>query len=161
MHRKWTYRHPHVRIILTVMKTNLLILTSIVSIGLTAGCHHHSRAEKAAAIGAASGAAVGAVLGNQSGNPQTGAVVGAAVGGVAGGAYGASRDRQADGNHALGSNDSGDDYYLSLMTPDELDILRARARASGQSDYQLTDFLTAQERANLRRRDPSAHQIGQ
>jgi uncharacterized membrane protein len=137
------------------MKTTILITASALVLSLSAGCHGRSKTQHDAAVGAATGAVIGAVIGNQSGNPRTGAAIGAAVGGVAGGAYGNRQDR------TLASSDSSSDYYLSLMTPDEVDILRARARASGRSAYELTDFLTPDERANLRRRDPSHHEIGQ
>jgi hypothetical protein len=46
------------------------------------------------------------------------------------------------------------------MTPDEVEILRARARASGRSSYELTDFLTSEERENLRRREARRREIG-
>ena len=59
-----------------------------------------------------------------------------------------------------GGYSSSENYYMSLMRPDEVDILRARARASGRSNYELTDFLTEEEKANLRRRDASRQEIG-
>ncbi|PTY05954.1 hypothetical protein DB347_15615 [Opitutaceae bacterium EW11] len=138
------------------MKTLQFLPAAAISILLAAGCSSASRTERSAAVGAATGAIVGGVIGNQSGNPRTGAAIGAAVGGVAGGAYGHSQEQRS----VSGGSSSSDDYYLSLMTPDEVDVLRARARASGRSDYRLTDFLTDQERENLRRRDASRREIG-
>ncbi|HEU5080249.1 MAG TPA: YMGG-like glycine zipper-containing protein [Opitutaceae bacterium] len=137
------------------MKTIPILSATVLSLSLLAGCHSASRTEKSAAVGAATGAVIGGVIGNQSGNPRTGAAIGAAAGAVAGGAYGNSQERR----RGLSANDT-DDYYMSLMTPDEIDILRARARASGRTSYQLTDFLTADERANLRRRDSERNEIG-
>jgi hypothetical protein len=148
---------PHGRhnsTLLITMKTIPSLSAAVFSLSLLAGCHSASRTEKSAAIGAATGAVIGGVIGNQSGDPRTGAAIGAAAGAVAGGAYGHSQDRRA-----LSANDT-DDYYMSLMTPDEIDILRSRARASGRTSYQLTDFLTADERANLRRRDRERTEIG-
>lgn len=138
------------------MKKILFVSSAAVSLVLAAGCSSASRTERSAAVGAATGAIVGGVIGNQSGNPRTGAAIGAAVGGVAGGAYGHNQERRM----SSGSSVSDEDYYMSLMTPDEVDVLRARARASGRSDYRLTDFLTAEERDNLRRRDASRREIG-
>lgn len=131
------------------MKTTLCISILTLSLVWGGGCSSRRKTERAAAVGAATGAVVGGVIGNQSGNPRTGAVIGAAVGGIAGGAYGSQQDRPA------ASNDSSA-YYMALMTPEEIETLRARARSSGNTEYPLTDYLTAQERANLRRRD-SAH----
>jgi len=135
------------------MKTILCASALAVSLCLATGCSSSRRTERSAAVGAATGAVIGGVIGNQSGNPRTGAAIGAAVGGVAGGAYGNSQDRR------ISANDSSD-YYLSLMTPDEVEVLRARARSSGSSQYDLTDYLTAQEKANLRRRDAAHREIG-
>lgn len=136
------------------MKTIMCVSVLAASLSLVgAGCHSRSRTERAAAVGAATGAVIGGVVGNQSGNPRTGAAIGAVAGGLAGGAYG-SRQEQA-----VASNDSSD-YYLSLMTADEVEVLRARARASGNSKYSLTDYLTEKERANLRHRDATQREIG-
>lgn len=137
------------------MKTLFCASALAVSLFLGAGCSSHPKRDRGAAVGAATGAVIGGVVGNQSGNPRTGAAVGAAVGGVAGGAYGSQRDRQLSSNSADSS-----DYYMSLMTPDEIDTLRARARSSGTSQYELTDFLTSQEKVNLRRRDAAHREIG-
>lgn len=137
------------------MKTIVFASAVTLVVCLGAGCSSR-RTERAAAVGAATGAVVGGVIGNQSGNPRTGAVVGAAVGGVAGGAYGAQKDREMASSTAEGS----DSYYLSLMTPEEMDILRARARSSGGHQYPLTDYLTEQEKENLRRRDSARREIG-
>ena len=135
------------------MKTTLYISTLALSVCLGTGCSSSRKTERAAAVGAATGAVVGGVIGNQSGNPRTGAAVGAAAGAVAGAAYGSQQDRQ------IASNDSSD-YYMSLMTPDEVDTLRARARSSGSSQSALTDYLTPQEKVNLRRRDAARREIG-
>lgn len=137
------------------MKTILCTSVVVLSLCMGAGCSSSRKTERAAAVGAATGAVIGGVIGNQSGNPRTGAAIGAAVGGVAGGAYGSQQERQLSSNSADSS-----DYYISLMTPDEIETLRARARSSGSSQYQLTDFLTSQEKANLRRRDAAHREIG-
>ncbi len=128
------------------MKTIFYLVALSLGLCLGTGCRSHSRTQRGAAVGAATGAIVGGVIGNQSGNPRTGAAVGAAVGGLAGGSYANRQDR------AVSSNESAD-HYLYLMTPEEIDILRARAQASGNSRYALTDYLTEQERINLRRRN--------
>lgn len=140
-----------------LMKTTFMTTVAILAVGMTAGCSSSSRTERSAALGAATGAVIGGVIGHQSGETGTGAAIGAAVGGVAGGAYGRRQDRALDSS----GYSSDDDYYMSLMRPDEVDILRARARASGRSNYDLTDFLTLEEKDNLRRRDTSRRGIGE
>lgn len=136
------------------MKTHVSLL--LLAAALASGCSSSSRTERSAALGAATGAVIGGVIGHQSGEAGAGAAIGAAVGGTAGGIYGNRQDR------ALGSNSAfeEEDYFMSLMRPDEVDILRSRARASGRSDYRLTDFLTEEERQNLRRRDSARSEIG-
>ena len=135
------------------MKTIYVITLAAITLGLGAGCSSSSRTQRSAALGAATGAVVGGVIGHQSGEAGAGAAIGAAVGGAAGGMYGRNQER------ALGS-DTSENYYLSLMTADEMDILRARARASGRSNYELADLLTEEEKSNLRRREASQSEIG-
>jgi uncharacterized membrane protein YebE (DUF533 family) len=137
------------------MKTILLLTVATTSLVFASGCSSSSRTQRSAAVGAATGAIVGGVIGNQSGNSRTGAAIGAAVGGIAGGAYGHNQETRT-----VGASTSTSDYYLSLMTPDEVETLRARARASGRSNYDLVDFLTEEEKSNLRRRDATQREIG-
>jgi hypothetical protein len=122
-----------------------------------AACENASRSRttRDAAIGAAAGAVIGGVIGHNSGDEAAeGAAIGAAVGaaaGAAGAAHGHARARDERRDYERGSY--SDDDYRELLTDEEVDILRARARASGRDDYELTDFLTNQEKENLRRRD--------
>lgn len=106
---------------------------------------------RGAAAGAAAGAVIGAVIGHQSGETGEGAALGAAVGGAAGGIYGHNKDQRQIASSGS-SRITSDADYMRLMTADEIATLKSRARASGQRNYELTDFLTAQEKANLRRR---------
>lgn len=50
------------------------------------------------------------------------------------------------------------DRYLSLVTPEEMDVLRLRAR--GDAASHLSRFLTDKERENLRRRAAELTEIG-
>jgi hypothetical protein len=135
-------------------------------LALTVGCSSSPgpNTTRDAGIGAATGAVLGGVIGHQSGETANGAAVGAAVGGIAGGAYGANRDREED-RRAVGGTAAdlpatgqstpygfSSSDYMKLMTQDEINILQARARSSGRTNYELTDFLTEEEKANLRRR---------
>lgn len=137
------------------MKTYLhpirLLSLALIAAGL-AGCQsaNDSRIARDASIGAAAGAVIGGVIGHNSGDEAgTGAAIGAVVGGAAGAAHANARnqERQRD------DRPRSDDHYRSLLTNHELDILRARARASNRRNYELTDFLTSEEKENLRRRD--------
>ncbi|MGH8021412.1 MAG: hypothetical protein ACREIA_24650, partial [Opitutaceae bacterium] len=49
--------------------------------------------------------------------------------------------------------DYSDRDYMRLLTSKERAILRARAEDAGRDDDDLTDFLTSEEKENLRRRD--------
>lgn len=117
---------------------------------------------RGAAVGAATGAIIGGVIGHQSGETAAGAAIGAAAGGVAGGAYGHRQD-QANGTTTTTTTTSryySAEDYQALLTPDEVAILQQRARASGRVNYQLTDFLTEEEKANLRARAERNRTIG-
>ena len=154
----------------------LAITFSGALLALSFGCASQ-RAEnpsttRSAAIGAATGAVIGGIVGHQSGEAGAGAAIGAVAGGVAGGAYGNQKDRQGEIVHSGGSSadlpptgystpygPSSSDY-LGLMTSDEVDILEARANNSRRSSYELTDFLTEEEKANLQRRKDARREIG-
>jgi uncharacterized protein YcfJ len=128
------------------------------AIGLLVGCESTGpETQRGAAIGAATGAVIGGVIGHQSGETAAGAAIGAAAGGVAGGAYG----KHKDDTNSRGSRDyygyTPQDYY-NMMTSDEREILRRRAE--GRSYNDITDFLTEEERANLRARNERRQQIG-
>jgi uncharacterized protein YcfJ len=131
------------------MKTLTLIVTGT-GLALTlAGCSSdRPYTQRDAAVGAATGAVIGGVIGHQSG--ETGA--GAAIGAAAGAAVGAAAGDRADSSENRRVNYTSD-RYMALMTPDEIATLRARARNSNRSDVRLTDYLTDEEKANLRRRD--------
>lgn len=60
-----------------------------------------------------------------------------------------------------GADESGytSAQYLALLTPQEMDILRQRSY--GKPNMDLTDFLTAQEKGNLRARAANQVVIGQ
>ncbi|HYC71720.1 MAG TPA: glycine zipper domain-containing protein [Opitutaceae bacterium] len=116
-------------------------------------------AARKAGIGAAAGAVIGGIIGHQSGNTTEGAAVGAAVGGIAGGAVGAREDRQyrtGDTPRDRYGFTSGD--YLTLMTDQEMRILQSRA--PNTSGVDLANYLTDEERANLRRRAGNRAPIG-
>jgi hypothetical protein len=136
------------------MKT---ILTPLLLAGalVSAGCSSTGpNTQRGAAAGAATGAIIGGIIGHQSGETGAGAAIGAAAGGLAGGAMGRNQDRVVSSNS--GSYDTRDSYgytdtdYLAMLTPAEVDTLRARAQ--GRSG-DLSDFLTDQERSNLRARN--------
>lgn len=116
-------------------------------------------AARKAGIGAAAGAVIGGIIGHQSGNTAEGAAVGAAVGGVAGGAVGHQEDRRyrsGDTPRDRFGFTNGD--YLSLMTDEEMRILQNRAPNTAGMD--LAQYLTEEERANLRRRAGNRAPIG-
>lgn len=140
----------------STMKTILYASALAVALSLGTGCSSRSKTERSAAVGAATGAVIGGIIGNQSGNPRTGAAIGALAGGAAGAAYGHNQDRPTSSSSSM----SDSDYYMSLMTSEEIDILRSRARAAGNPGYPLTEYLTEQEKANLRHRDATRREIG-
>jgi hypothetical protein len=117
---------------------------------LWTGCETTPQERRSAGVGAATGAIAGGVIGGD----VRGAAIGAAIGGAAGGLY--ERGRRSDGGVAAERDavvmSEGEIDYLALMTEEEIDILRRRAQASGRTNFQLTDFLTEEERANLRAR---------
>jgi len=120
------------------------------------GCQTRPQTARGAGVGAATGAVIGGIIGHQSGETAAGAAIGAAVGGAAGGAYGHNRDAQAE---RLGYS-SENDEYLAWVTPEEREILRTRAAASGRTNPPLGDFLTAVEKENLRARAARTREIG-
>lgn len=125
-----------------------------------AGCESGpTHTQRGAAQGAAAGAVLGGVVGHQSGEMEEGAAIGAAVGGAAGAASGSRHDRD---ERARDNQSFSDDYYRSLLTDEEVETLQARARESGRRDYDIVDFLTAEEKENLRRRadNVSEREIG-
>ncbi|QYM80143.1 hypothetical protein K0B96_05880 [Horticoccus luteus] len=131
---------------------------SLLLVAALSGCSSNPgpNTTRGAAIGATAGAIIGGVIGHQSGETGAGVAIGAAAGGVAGGAYGNRQDeRQASGERSYSAAD-----YQALLTPDEVAILQERARASGRVNYELTDFLTEQEKANLRARAERNRTIG-
>lgn len=115
--------------------------------------------KRGAATGAVIGGVIGGVIGHQSGETAAGAAIGAAAGGAAGGAYGHRQDQAAGTTTTTSTYYSAADYQ-ALLTPDEVAILQQRARASGRVNYQLTDFLTEEEKANLRARAERNRTIG-
>lgn len=141
----------------TTLPASRLLLLAVIAAGL-AGCQSQSardsRMARDTAVGASAGAVIGGIIGHNSGDEAgTGAAIGAVVGGAAGAAHANSRDRQRDDRRRDDDRPRDDDYYRSMLQDHEVDILRARARASGRRNYDLTDFLTSEEKANLRRRD--------
>ena len=143
------------------MKPLPIILGSFV-LGSFCGCSSSPgpQTTRGAAVGATAGAIIGGVIGHQSGETAAGAAIGAAAGGVAGGAYGNSQDRAANSRAATPPTRTYSPAdYQALLTPEEVAILQQRAKASGQLNYQLTDFLTEQEKANLRARAERSPQV--
>jgi len=130
---------------------------TLLSLSIT-GCQTRSQTARGAGMGAATGAVIGGIIGHQSGETAAGAAIGAAVGGVAGGAYG--RNRDAQNQNDLPGISSENDEYLPWLTPEELEILRTRAAASGRTNPPLGDFLTAVEKENLRARAARSREIG-
>ncbi len=140
------------------MKTRLILMTGSLLGLVLAGCENSTHTQREAGAGAAAGAVIGGIIGSQSGDAAEGAAVGAAAGGAIGAAHGSSKDTHA---YSRDSDTYTAEDYRDLLTPEEVDILQARARAAGRDDERLTDFLTAQERENLRRRDRlQNHEIG-
>jgi uncharacterized protein YcfJ len=139
---------------------NLKLIVSATVLLSMAGCaSDRPYTQRDAAIGAAAGAVIGGVIGHQSGEAGEGAALGAAAGAAVGAVAGDRADSEQNRRRDIGA-DRGRDYYtsdryMSLMTSGEIDILRARARADRRSSDRLTDYLTEEEKANLRRRDRS------
>ena len=147
------------------MKTFITLL-AVGSLGLFSGCasssdrdyndYNTENTRRGAGAGAIAGAVIGGLIGHQSGETAAGAAIGAAAGGIAGGAYGKHKD---DVNGRVTGADYGtsrDSYgytgndYITLLTASEMNILRSRAQ--GASTVVLADYLTEQEKANLRAR---------
>lgn len=145
--------------------TNLILMSGICLVGLM-GCSQDPHVRRTTAAGTAAGALIGGVIGHQSGETGKGAALGAAVGGLAGHAIGSEQQQQrAEDRPGVTYADthsrnftSGD--YIAVMTPDEIKILQQRAEASGRRHYELTDFLTDQEKLNLRQRAARESEIG-
>lgn len=130
--------------------------------GLTAaflftGCDTSPNMARGTGIGAATGALIGGIIGHQSGETGAGAAIGAALGGVTGAAIGSQKDNEELKRSNIDS-DSG--FYRSLLTPDEVSTLRARAAQAGRPNAEVTEFLTAEEKSNLRRRASAKTEIG-
>ena len=138
-------------------KITLLLLPGVLALATFPGCNSGENTQKGAAGGAVAGALIGGIIGHQSGETGAGAALGAAAGGVAGGAYGKSKD------NAVASSQGRDSYgytsgdYLSLLTPGERDQLERRASGSNGS---LADFLSSEEKSNLRKRAKNQNVIG-
>lgn len=131
-----------------MMNTRMLVSIGVILAAAFAGCENPTHTQRDAATGAAAGAVIGGIIGNNSGDTASGAAIGAAAGGALGAAHGSGKDARERRREEYREED-----YRDLLTDEEVDILQARARASGQSSYRLTDFLTAREKENLRRRD--------
>ena len=143
------------------MKT-ILLLSAAACVAATCGCSSEPgpNTKRGAATGAVIGGVIGGVIGHQSGETAAGAAIGAAAGGAAGGAYGHRQDQAVGTTTATTSRAYSAADYQALLTPDEVAILQQRARASGRVNYQLTDFLTEEEKANLRARAERNRTIG-
>ena len=142
------------------MKTCMILFLALVLIALFPACSSTGpNTQRGAAGGAVAGAVIGGIIGHQSGETGAGAALGAAAGGLAGGAYGNRKDN-ASGARIVGQDSYGytADDYLNLLTANERDTLRSRAPSS--SGAQLADYLTSQEKANLRARANSQREIG-
>jgi outer membrane protein OmpA-like peptidoglycan-associated protein len=70
-------------------------ISSLLILGLLAGCSSMNKTQKGAIIGTGGGAAAGAVIGRAAGNTALGAIIGATVGGVTGAVIGNQMDKQA------------------------------------------------------------------
>ena len=79
------------------MKNSFLhqTVSSLLILGLLAGCSSMNKTQKGAIIGTGGGAAAGAVIGRAAGNTALGAIIGATVGGVTGAVIGNQMDKQA------------------------------------------------------------------
>jgi phage tail tape-measure protein len=130
------------------MNTKWIAITGAVFSATFVGCENSTHTQRDAVTGAAAGAVIGGIIGNNSGDTATGAAIGAAAGGALGAAHGSSKDTREQRDTDYSESD-----YHDLLTNDEVEVLEARARASGDSDSRLTDYLTAEEKENLRRRD--------
>lgn len=120
---------------------------------------NNPNAARKAGIGAAAGAVIGGIIGHQSGNAAEGAAVGAAVGGVAGGVAGSQEDRRyRSGDTPRDRYGFSNGDYLALMTNEEMNILQSRAPSYSGTD--LANYLTDEERANLRRRAGNRAPLG-
>lgn len=142
------------------MKFSLILSSAILAAALT-GCQSTTENQRrGAGVGAATGAVLGGIIGHQSGNALEGAAIGAAAGGAAGGVYGTRQDRQetsasvARDTYGFTSTD-----YLSVMTPAEMDILRSRT--TSRDTEALANYLTSEEKANLRRRAAQAGRLAE
>jgi uncharacterized membrane protein YebE (DUF533 family) len=145
---------------------SLNTLLAVGLLGLLAGCassrdrdwneYNTDNTRRSAATGAVAGAVIGGLIGHQSGETAAGAAIGAAAGGIAGGAYGHRQDQVQGRVTGADYGTSRDSYgytgndYISLLTANEMNILRSRAQ--GASTVVLADYLTEQEKANLRAR---------
>jgi hypothetical protein len=79
------------------MKATMTLTTSLLILGLSAGCGStRTNTQRGAAGGAAAGAVLGGVIGHQSGETGEGAAIGAAAGGLAGAVLGNQADRREE-----------------------------------------------------------------
>ena len=141
------------------MKTCILLFVVLAILAVFPGCNSAGpNTQRGAAAGAATGALIGGIIGHQSGETGAGAALGAAAGGLAGGAYGNKKDNS--GARRVGEDSYGytSSDYLNLLTNDERDTLRARA--GDRSGNEQADYLTSQEKANLRARSAGQREIG-
>lgn len=85
--------------------------------------------------------------------------MGAAAGGLAGGAYGNKKDSN-ESSRGIGQDSYGYTAadYLALLEPEEKNTLQSRA--PNQYGTELANYLTAQEKSNLRARAASRQEIG-
>lgn len=145
------------------MKTVAHLLILGAALGMC-GCSSDPYVQRGTAAGAVGGAVLGGIIGHQSGEAAEGAMLGAAAGGLVGNVIASEQQRTGDRppvTHADTTSrtfTSGD--YIAMMTPEEIKILQQRAEASGRRHYELTDFLTDQEKANLRQRWARQSEIG-
>ena len=142
------------------MKLSLLFTSAVLAAALT-GCQSTTENQRrSAGIGTATGAVIGGIIGHQSGNALEGAAIGAAAGGAAGGVYGTRQDRRdAEASTTRDTYGFSSSDYLAIMTPAEMDILRSRT--TSRDTETLAEYLTSEEKANLRRRAAQTGRIAE
>ena len=138
-------------------KITLVLLPGAIALATLAGCASGENTQRGAVGGAAAGAIIGGIIGHQSGETGAGAALGAAAGGVAGGAYGKSKDNSVASSQGRDSYGYTSGDYLSLLTISEREQLERRVSGSNGS---LADFLSSEEKSNLRKRAKNQNVIG-
>ncbi|HEX2100648.1 MAG TPA: YMGG-like glycine zipper-containing protein [Candidatus Synoicihabitans sp.] len=139
------------------MKTSLIVSSTVLMAALV-GCQGTTQNQRrGAGVGAATGAVIGGIIGHQSGEAGAGAAIGAVVGGAAGGAVGTRQDRNESRSRDTYGYSSND--YIAMMTPAEMDILRART--SSRDADTMASYLTSEEKSNLRRRAAETGRIAE